>query len=258
MLGSLNENYIVFLLAATRMSGLFIFNPIFGRKNVPAILKVGLSLIIALGLLPALPAANPQIDSLLIFSLIVFKEMLVGFAIGMMMNMFISALLIAGESIDMQLGLGMGKIYDPLTSTSMALTGTVYNILFTLMFFISNGHLTVIRIVARSCELFPLGKDIFNFEAGGYIVLIFGDILILALKLAIPIIAIELITEVGLGILMRLVQQINVFVIGLQVRLAVGLVVVVLTLPIVTRILDSSMTLMFERIEKGISRILSP
>lgn len=240
------------------MSGLFIFNPIFGRKNVPAILKVGLSLIIALGLLPALPAANPQIDSLLIFSLIVFKEMLVGFAIGMMMNMFISALLIAGESIDMQLGLGMGKIYDPLTSTSMALTGTVYNILFTLMFFISNGHLTVIRIVARSCELFPLGKDIFNFEAGGYIVLIFGDILILALKLAIPIIAIELITEVGLGILMRLVQQINVFVIGLQVRLAVGLVVVVLTLPIVSRILDSSMTLMFERIEKGISRILSP
>ena len=258
MLGSLNENYIVFLLAATRMSGLFIFNPIFGRKNVPAILKVGLSLIIALGLLPALPAANPQIDSLLIFSLIVFKEMLVGFAIGMMMNMFISALLIAGESIDMQLGLGMGKIYDPLTSTSMALTGTVYNILFTLMFFISNGHLTVIRIVARSCELFPLGKDIFNFEAGGYIVLIFGDVLILALKLAIPIIAIELITEVGLGILMRLVQQINVFVIGLQVRLAVGLVVVVLTLPIVSRILDSSMTLMFERIEKGISRILSP
>ncbi|HAN20846.1 MAG: flagellar biosynthetic protein FliR [Clostridiales bacterium GWF2_36_10] len=257
MFNELSNNYILFLLVITRFSSTFIFNPFMGKKNIPGILKVGLAIVIAAGITPALSEANPQIDSMLQFIFIILKEMLIGFGIGMMMQMFVSIALIAGESIDMQLGLGMGKVYDPQSNVSMALTGSVYNTVFTLMFFASNGHLTLIRIVTRSCELFPLGNDIFNFGVGSYIVLLFGDVLILALKLAIPVIAIEFLTEAGLGVLMRIVPHINIFAIGLQVKLAVGLLVVLLTLPIASRVLDSSMTYMFERLEEGISIMLS-
>ncbi|HBL83424.1 MAG: flagellar biosynthetic protein FliR [Clostridiales bacterium GWF2_38_85] len=252
----LQSNYILLLLVVTRISGAFLFNPFFGRKSVPAIVKIGLAILIAIGIVPTFGSSNPVIGSLIEFIFVVIKEMLVGFTIGFIIQLVMSLALIAGESIDMQLGLGMGKVYDPQSNVSMALTGTVYNILFTFLFFLSNSHLTMIRLVTKSCELFPVGTEIFNFEIGSYIVLIFGDILILALKLAIPIIAIEFLTEAGLGVLMRIVPHINVFIVGLQIKLGVGLIIVFLVLPTTSRVLDSSMTYMFARIEEGISIML--
>jgi flagellar biosynthetic protein FliR len=151
----------------------------------------------------------------------------------------------------------MGRIYDPSTGVSMALTSTVYNILFTLIFFASNSHLTMIKLVADSCKAFPLGKDFFNFAAGGYIVALFGDVLILALKVAIPIIAIELLAEAGLGVLMRLVQHINIFSVGLQIKIAVGLLMVAVTVPVVSQIIDTTMSYIFERLGEGVNRMLA-
>lgn len=257
MISELSNNYILFLLAITRISGAFLFNPLLGKKNVPALVKIGLAIVIAIGIFPSLDQANPEIYSFIHFIMIVMKELLVGFGIGMLMQMFMSIALIAGESIDMQLGLGMGKVYDPQSNISMALTGSVYNTIFSLMFFASNGHLTLIKIITESCQLFPLGNDFFNLKFGSYAVLLFGDILILGLKLAIPLIAIEFLTEAGLGVLMRIVPHINIFAVGLQVKLAVGLSVIILTLPIASRVLDTSMTYMFERIEEGVSKMLS-
>ena len=212
---------------------------------------------IGIGISQSLDTAVPQIDSMLMFILIIGKELLLGFGIGLIMNMFISAFVIAGEQTDLQMGLSMGRIYDPSTGVSMALTSTVYNILFTLIFFSSNSHLTLIELVADSCKVFPLGNDFFNFDAGAYIFNLFGDVLILALKVAIPVIAIEFLAEAGLGVLMRLVQHINIFSVGLQIKLAVGLLMVAVTVPIVSQIIDSSMSYMFERIGEGLNKMLT-
>lgn len=257
MFDTINDKYIIFLLAATRLSSVFIFSPFLGRRNIPAIAKIGLALMIGIGISQSLDAAVPQIDSWLMFVLVVGKEMLVGFGLGLIMNMFVSAYLIAGEQADLQMGLSMSKLYDPSTGTAMALTSTVYNILFILIFFSSNSHLTMIKLVADSCKAFPLGKDFFNFNACGYIVLLFGDVLILALKVAIPVIAIELLAEVGLGVMMRLVQHINIFSVGFQLKVAVGLLMVAVTIPVVSQIIDSTMTYMFERLGEGVNRMLA-
>jgi len=254
---AINYKYIIFLLAATRLSGVFIFNPLIGRRSIPAIVKIGLALLIGIGITQSLDSAVPDIDSWLMFVLVVLKEMLVGFGLGLIMNLIISAFLIAGEQTDLQMGLSMSRIYDPSNGTAMALTSTVYNILFTLIFFSSNSHLTLIKIVADSCKAFPLGKDFFNFAAGGYIVSLFGNVLVLAIKVAIPIIAIELLGEAGLGVLMRLVQHINMFSIGLQLKIAVGLVMVSVTIPVVSSMIDSIMPYMFERLGEGINRMLA-
>ncbi|HBR31058.1 MAG TPA: flagellar biosynthetic protein FliR [Clostridiales bacterium] len=257
MISEYGDSYIVFLFALTRISGAFLFNPLLSKRSVPATVKIGLAIVIAIGIFPTMKNAEPEITSYLHFIVIILKELLVGFGIGMIMQMFMSIAMIAGESIDIQLGIGMGRIYDPQSNVSMALTGSVYNILFTLIFFASNGHLTLIKIITQSCLLFPLGNDFFNFSFGSYLVLLFGDILILALKLAIPVIAIELLAESGLGVLMRIVPHINVFAVGLQVKLAVGLGIIILTIPLTSRVLDTSITLMFERIEEGVSKMLS-
>lgn len=256
MFDSVSENFNLFLLAVTRISGAFLFNPFLGKRSIPAIAKIGLAIMITIGIFPTLHQAEPEIASTVQFIVIVLKELLIGFGIGMIMQLCMSVALIAGDSVDMQLGLGMGRVYDPQSNVSMALSGSVYNTIFTLMFFASNGHLTLIKIVTESCQIFPLGNTFFNLKFGSYVVLLFGDVLVLALKLAIPIIAIELLTEAGLGVLMKIVPQINVFTVGLQVKLAVGLIVMLLTIPIASRVLDSSMTFMFERIQEGVSTML--
>lgn len=257
MFNNLDNNYTLFLLVLTRISAAILFNPFLGKKNIPAITKIGLSLVITVGITPSLMEFKPEIGSFIEFIAVIIKEMLLGFGMGMLIQVFASVVFIAGEAIDMQLGIGMGKIYDPQSNISMSATGSVYNILFTILFFISNGHLTLIKIIVESCRMFPPGDDFFNFKAGSFMFLLFGDVLILALKLALPVIAMELLTEAGLGVLMRIVPQINVFSVGLQVKLAIGFSVVIITLPLISRILDNSVTSMFEKVQEGINIMLS-
>lgn len=95
-----------------------------------------------------------------------------------------------------------------------------------------------------------------NMDIGSHVVLLFGDMLLLTLKLAIPIIAVELLAEAGLGVLMRTVPQVNVFVASIQLKLLIGLIVIFLFLPSVSGILNKSIGYMFERLEDSLVLML--
>ncbi|HBT65000.1 MAG TPA: type III secretion protein, partial [Ruminococcaceae bacterium] len=140
--------------------------------------------------------------------------------------------------------------YDPQSNVSMPISGSIFNLLFILMFFCSNSHLTFIKIMTLSFEMLPVGAELFNADFSKYIVDLFGSILVLAVKLALPVIAIEMITEIGLGVLMRTVPQINIFVVGLQLKLTIGLIIIVLILPGAANLLDHMTTAMFQNINK--------
>jgi flagellar biosynthetic protein FliR len=244
------DRYLLFLLVFARMSGALLFHPFLGRRSVPTIVKVGLALLTAILLTPVLQVKEPVFPSTLAFMLSLGKEMLLGYAVGFIMNLFVSWVLMAGEAVDMELGVGMGRIYDPQSGSNMSLSGSMFQLMLTLCFFVSNGHLTLIRIMSTSCQLFPPGPALFDFEAGNYIALLMADVLVLALKLAMPVFAIELLAEAGMGVLMRIVPQINVFVAGLQVKLAIGLLVIILVLPAVAKLMDASIAQMYEKLQQ--------
>ncbi len=250
------DGYMLMLLVFARMSGALLFHPFFGRRSVPVIAKVGLAFLTALLLTPTLSVPPPQFDSTLLFMLALLKEMLVGYALGLLMNLFLSFLLMAGEAMDMEMGLSMGRIYDPQSNVSMPATGSVFHLMLTLIFFASNGHLTLIRILSSSCQLFPPSSAFFDFQAGSYLALMLKDMLVLALKLAMPVMATELLAEAGMGVLMRIVPQINVFVAGLQIKLAVGLAIIILALPAVSRLMDATLTQMFEKVQESMAVML--
>ena len=253
-----NDTFITALFIILRISGAILFNPFLGRRNVPAIAKMGLAIAVGIGVLPALPTQSHNIDSIIVFSVIALKEFFIGFVTGFIMQLAMSVSSVAGEIIDMQLGLGMGKIYDAQTGASMAVTGTVYNLYFMLLFFLANGHLTIIKLITESCELFPVGSDFLNLKSGGSIVLIFGYILTLAVKLALPITAVEMLTEAGLGFMMRSVPGINIFAVGLQIKLAVGLLLTAATMPFTSKLMDNILGSMFLQIKDTLIQMLSP
>ncbi len=245
------ERYIVFLFVFVRMSGMLLFNPFFGRKSVPVILKAGLSLILSVLVTGLLPGSVGEISNLLIFMVLAMKELLIGFVTGFILQLFLSSILMAGDMIDLQLGIGMAKVYDPQSNASIPVSASILNLLFTVMFFVTGSHLNFIKMIFYSFEILPPGPGSIDFGAAEFIVSLFGNMLLLALKLALPILTVEILSEMGLGILMRTVPQINVFVVGLQLKLLVGLVLIVLLIPGYVGVFDGMTDSMFKSIESG-------
>ena len=255
---ALNYNtYLVALLVFTRMTGAFLFNPMLGRKSVPAIAKVGLALLLTILVVPTMTIPEASFPTPLSFMLALVRELMIGYALGLIFNLFISLVLMAGEIMDMEMGTSVSKIYDPQSGISMPLTGTALNIMMTLIFFSTNGHLTLIKIIAASLSMFPPGPQMVGVEIGSYLTMMLGDMIILALKLAMPVLAIELLSEAGLGVLMRIVPQINVFVVGIQIKIAIGLIIIIAALPAIGRLIDTSLGQMFEAMQKGLQIMLT-
>jgi flagellar biosynthetic protein FliR len=193
------NGYLVSLLVLTRLTGALLFNPFLGRRSVPAIAKIGLALLLTVVIFPTLKLTEITFPTPLSFMLSIIRELLIGYALGLVVNLFIAWALMAGEIMDMEMGSSVSKIYDPQSGISMPITGTALNILFTLIFFSTNGHLTLIKIVAASLTMFPPGPNMVAFEVGQYLTMMLGDMIMLALKLAMPVLAIELLSEAGLG-----------------------------------------------------------
>jgi len=164
------DAYLLFLLVLTRMTGAFLFNPFLGRRSVPNIAKMGLALLLTAVVFPTLPGPPPAFPGPLTFMLALVREILIGYALGLMVNLFIAWALMAGEIMDMEMGTSVSKIYDPQSGVSMPVTGSALNILITLIFFASDGHLTLIRIMANSLLTFPPGPYMVSFQAAQYVV----------------------------------------------------------------------------------------
>jgi flagellar biosynthesis protein FliR len=253
MLDIIFLKYPMFLLIFVRMNGMILFNPIFGRRNIPTNIKVGLAFFMALILTSVTQNTNVVILNIPSFVLLGLFEMMIGFAISLIMNMFLSSVLLASDIIDIQLGIGMSRIYDPVNNNASPVTGMILNSFMMLLFFVSNGHITLFKLLAQSVFVLPPGSGYSFYKAFLVIVNIFGISLTLALKLAFPIIAIEIISEIGLGIITRAVPHVNIFSVGIQIKLALGLLMLIAIAPFFGNFCD----MLFDNIYSSIVKIIS-
>jgi len=246
---SLSYNFTVLLLIIMRLSGCILLNPIFGRKSIPVIYRIGLVLFISYFVYKAIPMQTIQISTLPTLMIALVKEFVMGYFFGFIIQLFVSVVMIAGEVIDMQMGVSMSKVYDPQSNVSMAMSASFLNIMFMLIFFAINGHLTLIRIFIFSFGVIPLGDMTFQPELFRQMVGMLTYILIYAVKLAMPILAAELITEIGVGIIMKAVPQINVFVVNLQLKVLLGFVVMLVLAPPFASFLERIILLMYDKMD---------
>ncbi|MBP1757808.1 MAG: fliR [Firmicutes bacterium] len=220
------ERLTLFFYILTRMSGFVLFSPVLGRQSIPGIVRAGFILVLAITVTSFTPGGAPMPTHLLQFALNLFLELSVGLLLGFAMQLFFYIPLLAGEVLDTQFGFTMGKIYDAGSQTSMSVTSTLLNIFMFLLFFTANGHHTLLRILLTSGSVIPFGQAAINPEAAWAIGDIFVSCTLLAVKLALPILAAELMGQVGMGILMKAIPQINVFAINIELKVVVGLVMI--------------------------------
>jgi len=224
------------------------FNPIFGRKSIPNVLKVGLTLVIALNAVYEIGNISVINYTTIELMLAMLKEFAVGLTIGFIMQLFLSVFHIGGELIDLQMGFSMASMYDPTSKANISLTGNIMTSMYILLFFISNSHLALMNIVIKSFQVVPIGLQPISTRLSVFFIELFACILAYAVQLSMAIVVTEIIVEVAVGILMRLVPNINVFVVNLQIKILVGLVVLLTIIPALAKYMTMINSIMMERI----------
>ncbi|NMB32949.1 MAG: flagellar type III secretion system protein FliR [Clostridium sp.] len=229
----------VFLLVFVRMTGLFVVAPVFGGKNIPTYLKIGFSFMLALVLVNTIGTWDLNFTNIYEYFIFVLKEFIVGITLGYVSYLIFTGIHLAGQLIDMQIGFGIVNVIDPLNSIQVPITSTFYFVLCILIFLICKGHYILIRALSVSYKYIPVGAGVFGKGIIDDILRVFGNIFFTAFKISAPILAAIIIADVALGIISKSVPQMNVFMVGMPLKIVLGLAIVVITMPMFISLVEN-------------------
>ena len=244
-----NADY--FILLMFRVGGLVIPSPIFGRVNVPARVKILLVLALSFLAFTVFPqSAIIQYSSLFGYVLVCAGELLLGMALAFITNLFFTLMFTAGQLIDMQIGFGIVNVFDIQNNTQIPMMGNVLNMMLLIVFFAVNGHLRLIQTVYLTIERMPIGSLMFSPGIGIVAFEVFARSFLIGVTVALPVLACGLTLQVILGVMMRMVPQIHMFVVGIPIQMIVGLIVFATTLPVYVNFSDVIFSEMFSGMER--------
>lgn len=235
----------LFLLILARMSGFVQFNPLLSRQNFPGMFRAGFTLLLAAFTYSVEGGRLEPPAGVLPFAGAVLLELAVGFSLGMVVHFFFYIPQMAGLAIDTQMGMTMNQIYDSGSQSNMSVTGTLLNTLMILLFFAGNGHHTLMRIMLTSGQVVGYGGVSIGHDLTNLALELFIECTVLAVKLCMPVLAAELIGQLGMGVLMKVIPQINVFSINIELKVIVGLgLLLMLMLPVSEFLLGVEQTML--------------
>ena len=227
-------------LTWVRVSTLFLAaRHVFGLPGVPGLTRLGLSGLVAAllaSLLPpsqpaALPAPVGQGPGWAAWALAVGQEVGVGLVMAFGVEAMFAAVLVAGQLVDLPMGLSVVNVIDPTLQQETPLIGQFYLLLATLIFFAIDGHHQLILALAESLRRLPPGQAGLSAAAAESAVAAVSQAFLLGLRMAMPVVAALFLADVALAVVARAVPQLNVFVVGFPVKLVLGLAVLWLALP---------------------------
>ncbi len=228
-------NFDIMLLVLARISGIVFISVIFGRRNVPAVFYIGLIVsltYILVAYYPIFGHNSLEVNSYAQLAFLTIRELTVGAIMGYISLLMFSALLLAGQLVDTHIGFGIVNVLEPHQNIQIPLIGNFYNVLALVLFFAVNGHHSLIRLLVYSYEVMPPGKV--EIDSGISIIMLdmFIEYFVLGVKLAVPVIASAFLAEIVFGILIRIMPQMNIFIIGLPFKILLGLAMLFFMVPI--------------------------
>ena len=236
---ALATQFIQFLLVFARVTGTLTTAPVFGSKVIPVVARIGLSMLLAFFILPVSTfAAGKAPTSLLVLAWWMLLEVLYGLTAGYVAALFFYSVQMAGELIDMQIGFGMINMFDPQFGQQVPLIGNFKFLMAISVFLALQGHHVLIMAMAENFRAVPLGGAIHLADATSFMVDAVANLFVMALKISLPVLGTVLMTDVALGILARIMPQMNVFVVGITGKLVVGMFMLFLILPFYVSFLE--------------------
>ncbi|MBU5314242.1 flagellar type III secretion system protein FliR [Tissierella carlieri] len=244
------SKYQLFLLVMVRTSGIFIFSPFFSSQNIPNIMKIGLSFSVSLLITSTLSISPDFSNEILI--LLILKELMVGVIIGFISYAFFSAFYVMGQIVDMKIGFGMANVIDPQNRIQVPLMGNFYYILSFLLLMSFNGHHLIISALVDSYKFLPIGGFKYTGDTMNLLINSLSKSFEIGFKLSTPIVAIIFLTDVVLGIISKTIPQMNVFVVGMPLKVLIGLLIILISMPIFFTVINGIFDLIVNDIYKFI------
>jgi flagellar biosynthetic protein FliR len=217
------------LLILLRITAFIVICPGFSFRGLPNIFKVTLAIGITLMVYTVVPEMA-MVGGMFELLMLAIKETVFGLAIGYVTNLVFSAIEIAGQLIDLQVGFSMGSVFDPNLDISASNYGRFYYWLSIMVFFLLDLHHVVINTLIKSFEYVPLNALNYNGASTEAVLRIFSRIFELGLNLAAPMIIVVLLADVILGVISRTVPQINVLMLGMPLKAMVSFFVAMISL----------------------------
>ena len=218
---------IIFVRVVTVLS----VAPIFSNEVIPVQIRLAISLFFAFTLFPILRDQLPHINlDFLSFVILVLIETVTGLIIGFMIHMIFLGMQIAGELMGYDLGLNVATMYDPETGNNPVM-GRFFYYTSILIFLFLNGHHFIVESIKISYESIPISGFVISNDFIEKAVKITSTIFIVAIKIAAPVIISLFLTNIALGIMARVVPQMNIFIVGFPLKIGIGLLVITAMIP---------------------------
>lgn len=225
------ENLEFYLLVLVRVSALVMTAPFFSYNSIPMRVRAAMSVFLSLICISITPVIPLHYVGVVGYSVLILKEMLLGITLGLMCNMCFHIVSFSGQLMDMEMGLSMASMFDPMTNSQISVTGNLYNYALMLMMVVTNMHYYIIRAIADSFSYFNVGKAVVPILSLKNLVVDFiGNYFIIAVRIVLPVFCCMLLINVVLGVLAKAAPQMNMFVVGLQIKVLVGLIILVLVI----------------------------
>lgn len=249
---TLLQSFPVFLLIFCRITSFFVVVPVFSSQGVPTMFKIGFSFFVAMVVFSA-QGTGIIVAQDLTYILLILREVLIGLLLGFIAYLMFMTIQTAGSFIDIQIGFGIANVIDPLTGASAPIIGNFKYMIALLMFLAINGHHHLLNAIVYSYDWIPLNNELFLKMLDGsladFLVRTFAQSFMLAFQMAAPLVAALFLTDVGLAFLARTAPQYNVFVIGVPLKIFIGLALLALLMPGLAVLFQNLFDIMFESMQ---------
>ena len=232
LLADLAPQATLFVLIATRLSAMMAVAPVFSSRSIPVRVKAGLVILISWISLPLVAEQGGTVpDGLVALAVLIMKEAIIGVAFGLVAQFLFAAVQTAGAFIDVTAGFAISQTLDPTSNANISILGRWYNLIAISSFLALGGHQLLIAGVVRSFTLAPPLSDP---DLGAVVAGVLeraDDIMLVVVQIGAPIIGALLVTDVTLGVISRSVPQMNIFIVGLPLKIIVALAGSAILLP---------------------------
>lgn len=248
------QNLEYFLLIVVRITSFVFIAPFFGHVNTPLRFKLGFGILLSFILYNVMPGNTLEYSTTIDYSILIIKESIVGLLIGFSAYICSTIVLFAGTLIDMEIGMSMAQVFDPVTKSQVSITGSFYYYMVLMLMLVSNMHIFLLNAVVDSYSLVPIGGAVMGNSLYDTVVGFITNYFIIGFRIVLPIFVSSLIMNCVLGILVKAVPQLNMFSVGIQLKILVGLAVIFITvslLPTIAGFIFDQMQSMTAQVIRG-------
>ena len=250
------DQFELFILILMRMASFVFAAPFFNTANTPKRLRVGLAFFLSIIVYTLHPDMNVEYNGLIEYAGLVVIESVVGILLGAMASFCVQIIQFAGKLVDMDIGISMAQIMDPTTKVRVGIMGNCYYYVLMLLLIVSGLHQYLVAAIIETYNVIPIGGVKFGMSVYTTVLNFMSDYFVIGFRIELPIFAATLLLNCILAIIARVAPQMNMFVVGMQLKIFVGIFVILFTivmLPSVSNFIYNEIQTVMASLVRGMS-----